>query len=78
MKGHAGHPFNERCDKLAKRAADEGMQTAAANRGEETAAEEAVAEPVRPVPVAALRLEPGAGGEDIDFEAEDDGQLKLC
>lgn len=78
VKGHAGHPFNERCDKLAKRAADAGMQTAAADRGEKTAAEEAVAEPVRPVPVAAIRLEPIPGGEDIDFEAEDDGQLKLC
>ena len=26
VAGHAGHPFNERCDKLAKRAAEEGVR----------------------------------------------------
>jgi ribonuclease HI len=79
VKGHAGHPFNERCDKLAKRAADEGIQaTAATDPSKETVAEEAVAEQIRPLPVAAIRLEPGPVGEEIEFEAEDDGQLKLC
>ncbi|MCD6525561.1 MAG: hypothetical protein J7K75_01040, partial [Desulfuromonas sp.] len=28
VRGHAGHPFNERCDKLAKRAVAEGVQAA--------------------------------------------------
>ncbi len=78
VKGHAGHPFNERCDKLAKRAADEGIQATVPERDEETAPTEDVAEPISPVSVAALRLELGPVEEDIDFEAEDDGQLKLC
>ncbi len=79
VRGHAGHPFNERCDKLAKRAADEGIQAAAAaDQGEEAEQQEEVAEQVSPVPVAAILLEPGPVGEDMDFEAEDDGQLKLC
>ena len=81
VKGHAGHPFNERCDKLAKRAADEGMQDmAATNRGSEPAAEEAVAEAekVPSVPLAAIGLRPVSVMEDVDYEAEEDGQLKLC
>ncbi|MEZ4484537.1 MAG: RNase H family protein [Syntrophotaleaceae bacterium] len=77
VRGHAGHPFNERCDKLAKRAAEEGLQ-AASDRGEETVADEDVADPIRPLPLAASFLEPGPAGADIDFEAEEDGQLKLC
>lgn len=28
VRGHAGHPFNERCDKLAKRAVADGVQAA--------------------------------------------------
>ena len=35
VPGHAGHPFNERCDKLAKRAAEEGIRAAAGHQPEE-------------------------------------------
>lgn len=75
VRGHAGHPFNERCDRLAKRAAEEGMQEVVATDQSEEEAEE---EKPPAVPLAPIRLEPGPVGEDIDFEAEDDGQLKLC
>ena len=78
VRGHAGHPFNERCDKLAKRAADEGIQAAVADQDEATVPTEEVAAPISSVPVTAICLEPGSVEEDIDFEAEDDGQLKLC
>jgi ribonuclease HI len=79
VRGHAGHPFNERCDKLAKRAAEEGMQAAAADRSEETAAdEEVVAAKTPPAPLAPINLGPVPVREDVDYEAEEDGQLKLC
>ncbi|APG28134.1 ribonuclease HI [Syntrophotalea acetylenivorans] len=78
VRGHAGHPFNERCDKLAKRAAEEGVQAAGADRDQGAVPEEEVAEPVAPVSLAALRLEPSLVEEDVDFESENDGQLKLC
>ena len=73
VRGHAGHPFNERCDKLAKRAAEDGIQAAeAANQPKEPATEtEAV-----PVPEAPITLEPIPNRVDSDFDAEDDGQLK--
>ena len=42
VRGHAGHPMNERCDKLAMRAAqqrglpaDEGYETTVAGRPEQ-------------------------------------------
>jgi ribonuclease HI len=72
VRGHAGHPFNERCDKLAKRAADEGVR--AANRPEETAKEEKVV----PIPVAPAIPAPVPVREDSEFDAEADGQLRLC
>ncbi len=79
VRGHAGHPFNERCDKLAKRAVEEGIQDMTTmDRGTETAEEEVIVEPARSLPLAAIHLEPGLVEEDIEFEAEDDGQLKLC
>jgi len=75
LRGHAGHPFNERCDRLAKRAADEGMRAAEAARqaeqiaGKETTIPLAEAPPEQP-PIP-LR-------EDSEFDAEEDGQLRLC
>jgi ribonuclease HI len=82
VRGHAGHPFNERCDRLAKRAVEEGMLPATDNRitddrvqteetadinGDSPARKPSV--PVKRTPVVR---------EDAAFEAEEDGQLKLC
>ncbi len=79
VRGHSGHPFNERCDRLAKRAADEGIRSAATTR---QLAETDKEEP--PLPVAPAKLVPIAinaevpVAEDVEFDVEDDGQLKLC
>jgi ribonuclease HI len=71
VRGHAGHPFNERCDKLAKRAADEGVrETEERLREADRPAESAKEEKLIPSPVAPR--------EDSEFEAEEDGQLRLC
>ena len=75
VRGHAGHPFNERCDKLAKRAAEKGvLEIETENQSKETL------KPVEasPLPVATSNLEPIPIREDSEFDAEDDGQLRLC
>jgi ribonuclease HI len=77
VRGHAGHPFNERCDKLAKRAADEGVQAAAAASQAEEATKK-VAENVIPGPTETARKLPVPVRDETEFEAEDDGQLRLC
>ncbi len=75
VRGHAGHPFNERCDKLAKRAADEGISaTAAANQPEETETDDQVVS----LPVAPAQQAPVPVREESDFDVEEDGQLRLC
>ena len=75
VRGHAGHPFNERCDKLAKRAAEEGMRaTEATSQPKGTV----VKEEALPLPVAQVTLEPVPLREDSEFDADEDGQLKLC
>jgi ribonuclease HI len=66
VRGHAGHPFNERCDKLAKRAVEETVQ-ASEQPSEETADPEPEG-PIRQVPFR----------EDSDFESDEDGQLLIC
>lgn len=78
VRGHAGHPFNERCDKLAKRAAEEGMRddvvVAMAEESESVTAEtEAI-----PLPVETPDPVPMQAWEDSEFDAEDDGQFRLC
>ncbi len=74
LRGHAGHPFNERCDKLAKRAAEEGIQAAAANQPVATAKKvQAI-----PLPVAPDNLVPVLVREKVAYDAEEDGQLRLC
>ncbi|NOR50776.1 MAG: ribonuclease HI [Desulfuromonadales bacterium] len=75
IRGHAGHPFNERCDKLAKRAAEDGMRaTEELNKSEETIKEvETVTVPFEPA-----NQEPLPAREDVDFDSDDDGQLRLC
>jgi ribonuclease HI len=75
VRGHAGHPFNERCDRLAKRAAEDGMLAVeAANQPVETIQEENThSEPDMPA-----KQEPIPVREDSEFDAEEDGQLRLC
>jgi len=80
VRGHAGNHFNERCDRLAKRAAEEGMRaaeertrtTAAALLAEENARKE------KEVPITPLRHSAAEVREDVVFEADADGQLLLC
>ncbi|MBT1072168.1 ribonuclease HI [Pelotalea chapellei] len=74
VRGHNGHPFNERCDRLAKRAAEAGMLAIEeAMRVEREAEEINIPLPVVPVqPVSLL------AGEEAAFEADADGQLLLC
>jgi ribonuclease HI len=75
VRGHAGHPFNERCDKLAKRAADIGIRAAeAANMPERTINDEEAI----PRSEASATQEPIPVREDSEFDAEEDGQLRLC
>ncbi len=75
LPGHAGHYFNERCDKLAKRAAEEGERALiSANQPEETRKEEKVI----PLPVAPVHLVPVPCSEDRVFDADADGQLRFC
>ena len=78
VRGHAGHPFNERCDKLAKRAVAEGLRPAVEDipvpkpLTEELTAV-AVSLPCGPPPPIPIQA-----WEDAEFEAEDDGQFRLC
>jgi ribonuclease HI len=75
VRGHSGHPFNERCDKLAKRAVEKGIKLAeeAKEPNELVAIEEIVPEPSPPV-----RQEPIPIREVSEFDTEEDGQLRLC
>lgn len=89
VPGHAGHPFNERCDRLAKRAAQDGERSL-----KETVlpAETKNEEEVVPLPEVRPRVETGdLGGETAAvqpvqppcseaavFESDADGQLLLC
>jgi ribonuclease HI len=78
VRGHDGHPFNERCDRLARRAAEAGMRAEA----ERAAARQAMhPEPdVHEVPLSVVpaAAPPGARGGEMSCEADDDGQLLLC
>jgi ribonuclease HI len=73
VRGHAGNHFNERCDRLAKRAAEEGVRTAAG-----LAAAGVAAEPLAELPVITERPEPLPAGEQIEYATDQDGQLLLC
>jgi ribonuclease HI len=81
LPGHAGHPFNERCDKLAKRAAEEGARPVAAEAAAavlpDEIAREATVVPVA-LPIAPALLAAIPCGEDVAFDADEDGQLLLC
>jgi ribonuclease HI len=75
VRGHAGHPFNERCDKLAKRAADDGMRAAEVLRQFEA---KKLKEATIDLPVTSVKQPPVPVREDSEFDAEEDGQLRLC
>ncbi len=76
VRGHAGHPFNERCDKLAKQAVVAGVRAAdeeslKADLPEETLpTEEDTSLPAEPVPVK--------DWDEAEYQSEEDGQLRLC
>jgi ribonuclease HI len=74
LRGHDGHPFNERCDRLAKQAVTERMQAAAARQPEEIAQQEKVIT----LPVAPVTRAPVPLMQNPVFDAEEDGQLRLC
>ena len=73
VPGHAGHPFNERCDKLAKRAAGEGVRTVITA---DPPVEVQKVEKVIPLPDAPVNPVPVTYTEDVVFDA--DGQILLC
>ena len=75
LPGHAGHHFNERCDKLAKRAAGEGGRAViTADQQVEIKKEEKVI----PLSIAPVHLAPVPCSEDMAFDADADGQFRLC
>ena len=79
VRGHGGHPFNERCDRLAKRAAEAGVRAAEADlRAAREACEREVKAPVVSVPVAPAVPVQVPPGEESAYEADADGQLLLC
>ncbi len=82
VRGHAGNHFNERCDRLAKRAADEGIKAvekeALAAAAAKTAGEHAREEQALRVPVETVHQAAAAVRGDLQFKADDDGQLLLC
>ncbi len=79
VRGHDGHPFNERCDRLAKRAAEAGMRAAEESaRAAHEAREREKKESVTPLPVAPAKPVPVGVGEETAYEADADGQLLLC
>ena len=78
VRGHDGHHFNERCDRLAKRAAEAGMRAKeeivrAAQQAVQPDVAEQVTPPVLPVTLPPIRIE-----EEVVYEADSDGQLLLC
>ena len=71
VRGHDGHPFNERCDRLAKRAAETGVR--AVQQSEEREKQEKVI----PLPVVPAKAAPVRVWEETAYEADADGQLLL-
>lgn len=69
VRGHDGHHFNERCDRLAKRAAEAGIRAAGA-----------LEETVNTFPLPEISVEPAPlpAGEQKIYEADEEGQLLLC
>ena len=76
LPGHAGHHFNERCDRLAKRAAQEGG--GGATTPPSPVDMRTQGESVSPSPLPALALDPRPCRDAVEFDTDDDGQLLLC
>ena len=76
VAGHAGHPFNERCDKLAKRAAEKGVRAAIP----EDPPAQAIQKEEQAVPpsTAIVQAAPAGCSGDRTFDADADGQFRLC
>lgn len=77
VRGHDGHPFNERCDRLAKRALEAGMGAAGENGPMEPRERERDEEP-SPLPVAQARSASLPVVEPAAYAVDADGQLLLC
>ena len=80
IRGHDGHYFNERCDRLAKRAVEEGMRAAEEQVRSAAAAaqalEKAVEAQAKPLPVVSDNQT--VVEEKIEYVADADGQLLIC
>jgi ribonuclease HI len=75
VRGHSGHPFNERCDRLAKRAVEVNIR---ANAEEKQSREIVTAAETAPAPLPPIKQEPIPIREDSEFDTDEDGQLRLC
>lgn len=79
VRGHNGHHFNERCDRLAKRAAETGTREAAEQlRTTQQAEEQLKKEIVMPLPATISQPESVRIIEQREYETDADGQLLLC
>jgi len=84
VRGHDGHYFNERCDRLAKRAAEAGMRAVEEKVRVETLADLAleVTAPVKVTPLQAIPDSQSSAesevGEKIEYTVDADGQLLIC
>lgn len=82
IRGHDGHYFNERCDRLAKRAAEEGLRVAEESVRLAAAAEH-VAVSARQEQAIPLLGTSDSQAEDenrekVEYAADADGQLLIC
>jgi ribonuclease HI len=75
VRGHSGHPFNERCDRLAKRAVEENVRAPdeACLSESDMMTEDVVAETLPAVNRGTIPAR-----EESEFDTDEDGQLRLC
>lgn len=78
VRGHDGHLFNERCDRLAKRAAEAGMLAVAASVRMQDTSDHVVTEISIPLSVASVKPVSVAEADEINYATNADGQLLLC
>lgn len=79
VRGHDGHPFNERCDRLAKQAVETGTRAAEELlRATEQAEAGQRAEHAVPLPIVSAQQASLSVVEERVYEADGDGQLLLC
>jgi ribonuclease HI len=79
VRGHDGHPFNERCDRLAKLAVEAGTRVAE-ERLRAAAQDEARQRNEQAEPTPPLSAKPATVPvvEERVYDADGDGQLLLC